>query len=48
MQQFGRYRMNSGHRADTVDRSKMTQLGRRVPLPRTNFGRYDLVVGGEG
>ena len=25
-----------------------TQLGRRAPLPRTNFGRYDLVVGGKG
>src|ERR1700730_4593823 len=27
MQQFGRYRMNSGHRVDTVDRSKMTRSG---------------------
>jgi hypothetical protein len=32
MQQFGRYRMNSGQRADTIDRSKMT--------PSKTFGPY--------
>jgi hypothetical protein len=47
MQQFGSDRGESGHRADIVDRSKMTQPGHRLRLvPPLQCDRLSLTWGG--